>query len=101
MAQTKVYDYEKELEIAREVFKSKRETGQLTGARVLNVRFYHNSKTKHNAATFILDNNETVYKEFKETDWLNVVTTFTRVKNLIVWYDKDKMVQQFILDHQY
>jgi hypothetical protein len=92
---------ESELQHAREVFKPRRETGPLTGSIVKEVRFYHNSKTKHNAAIFHLEDGQTVYKEFKEGDWLNVVTTFTRVKELSVWYDKDKMVQQFILNHTY
>ncbi|NLI78390.1 MAG: hypothetical protein GX442_18375 [Candidatus Riflebacteria bacterium] len=102
MAQNmKVSDLEKELDGARDAFKGKRETGPLTSSRAKNVRFYHNSKTRHNACLITTENNEVVYKEFKEGDWLNIVTSFTRAKDLVVWYDKDRMVQQFVLNHEY
>ncbi|MBF0406606.1 MAG: hypothetical protein HQM10_04585 [Candidatus Riflebacteria bacterium] len=92
---------EHELATARDVMAPKRKVEDMKASMVQSCRFYHNSKTKHNAITFILENGEVVYKEIKETDWLNVVATFTRVKELVVWYDKDKMVQQFVLNHNY
>ena len=101
MERLEIKEFEKELGTAREAFKGKREAGALTGASVKDVRFYHNSKTRHNACIFITESGETVYKEIKESDWLTVIATFTRAKELLVWYDENKMVQQFVLNHSY
>jgi hypothetical protein len=90
-----------ELDTAREVMKPRRETGMLTSATVKEIRFYHNSKTRHNGCIMHLEGGETVYKEFKEGDWLNILATFTRVKEVVVWYDQAKNVQQFVLNHIY
>ncbi|NLI78391.1 MAG: hypothetical protein GX442_18380 [Candidatus Riflebacteria bacterium] len=101
MSKINVTEIEKELEGAREAFKDRRKSEEMQGGWLKTVRFYHNSKTRHNGILMTLDNGQTVYKEFKEADWLNITATFTRVKNVAVWYDKNKIVQQFILSHDY
>ena len=63
------------------------------------VAFYHNSKTRHHALTFHLDNGDTVFKNLGDNA-LEVFRIFTAARKIAVWYDEKKLVQQFVLTHE-
>ena len=91
---------ESELQDAREAFKGRRES-TVTGAKVKSIRYYHNSKTRHNGAIFILENGKKAYKEYRETDFLNLVMAFGAAKDITVWHDEAGVVQQFVLNQDF
>lgn len=73
---------------------------ELKSGVVKSSRFYHSSKTRHNALIFKLDNGETVYKDLRENA-LDVLRIFSTAKGVVVWYDDARIVQQFVVNYDY
>jgi len=73
---------------------------ELKSGIVKSVRFYHSSKTRHNALIFKLEGGETVYKDLRENA-LDVLRVFSTAKNVVVWYDEGRLVQQFVVNYDY
>lgn len=75
---------------------------ELQGGTVKSARFYHSSISRHNAIIFVLEDGTEVFKALRETDdMLQVASAFTQAAGLTVWYDKNNLVQQFVLHHEY
>lgn len=89
---------EAELKEARSSLSPK--VGEYKSSKVASLRFYHSSKTRHNALIFKLENGETVYKDLRENA-LDVLRLFATAKNIVVWYDEARIVQQFVVNYDY
>lgn len=72
----------------------------LKAATVKSMRFYHSSRTRHHALIFKLDNGETVYKGLHDNA-LEVTRSFTTARQVTIWYDEQKIVQQYVLSYEF
>lgn len=89
-----------ELTAARTAIAPREGKDDLKSGFAKTVRFYHNSRTRHNAVVFKLESGETVFRELKDNA-LDVMRAFAAADKVAVWYDKNKIVQQFVLSHDY
>lgn len=67
---------------------------------VQSMRFYHSSKTRHNALIFKLENGESVYKDLRDNA-ADVLRLLSTAKNVVVWYDDARLVQQFVANYTF
>lgn len=92
---------EAELEGVRSALRAKSaKQEELKSGLVKSLRFYHNSKTRHHAMVFVLDNGDTVHKDLRDNA-LEVLSSFRAAKQVAVWYDETKSVQQYVASFDY
>lgn len=100
MAVSSIQDIEAELKKARSAIAPRVEGGAVRSSFANSMRFYHNSKTRHHALVFELENGDTAYKDLRDNA-LDVVKAFASAKKIAVWYDEAKIVQQFVLNYEF